>query len=109
MFNATTILLLCAIPAAAGILTALVPGKDSVAPRALALLSMLGVLALAGGIFFGYNGAADAALLDLNLEWIPSLGVNFHLGLDGINLYLVAVTALIFPVITICAWNTKEA
>jgi len=108
MFNATTILLLCAIPAAAGILTALVPGKDSGVPRVMALLSMLGVLALSAGIFFGYTGAADAKLLDMNLEWIPSLGVNFHLGLDGLNLYMVAVTALIFPVILACSWSAKE-
>ncbi|UFS72582.1 NADH-quinone oxidoreductase subunit M [Geomonas sp. RF6] len=109
MFNATTVMLLVAIPALAGVLTALVPGKDSSAPRALALLSMLGVLALAGGIFLDFGAATDPAIYDMNLEWVPSLGINFHFGLDGINLYLVFVTALIFPVIMACAWGTKEA
>ena len=31
-------------------------------------------------------------------RWIPSLGVTFKVGLDGLSLPLVALTALLFPV-----------
>ena len=32
-------------------------------------------------------------------EWIPSLGISWHLGVDGISLWLVVLTGLIFPIV----------
>ena len=29
-------------------------------------------------------------------EWIPDLGIHYRLGVDGLNLWLVALTALLF-------------
>jgi NADH-quinone oxidoreductase subunit M len=33
-----------------------------------------------------------------NLEWIPSLGIRYHLGVDGISLWLVILTTFLTPV-----------
>ncbi|WP_308250887.1 complex I subunit 4 family protein [Nonomuraea rhizosphaerae] len=41
------------------------------------------------------HGQAARPQLGLDLEWIPGLGLHFHLGVDGISLPLVVLTALL--------------
>lgn len=77
--------------------------------RIWGMLCMLGVLALAGGIFaFFGTPCLPASLLDLNLPWVGSLGINLHLGVDGLNIYLVLLTGLLFPVVLGCCWQRPE-
>ncbi|HBG07254.1 MAG: hypothetical protein A2075_05025 [Geobacteraceae bacterium GWC2_58_44] len=109
MFDGIMVLLLCALPAAVSLLLCLIPGKESGLARLLSLLGMLAVLALSAGLFFGFDGAVAPGRYDLNVAWIPSLGVNFHLALDGLNVYLVLLTGLLFPVVLVCAWGTPQS
>jgi len=42
--------------------------------------------------------ADDAGFQFVSLhEWIPSLGISWHLGVDGISLFLVVLTGTLFP------------
>ena len=109
MFDSTTILLLLALPVAGSLLVSLVPGKDSIVSRMLSMLTMLVVLGLSVGIFRQYDGALDPRILDLNIPWISSLGFNFHLAVDGLNVYLLLLTAILFPVVLCCTWQTPPA
>lgn len=109
MFNAFAILLLVALPAACALIVSLLPEKGAKVGRGVTLAAMLALFALSAGLFLSFDGATDARIYDLNLAWIPSLGVNFHLGLDGLNLYLVLLTGLLFPVVLLCAWRTEQA
>ncbi len=38
-------------------------------------------------------------------EWLPSLGVHFHLGVDGISILLVLLTTLLSPLILLSSWK----
>jgi len=40
--------------------------------------------------------------------WIPSLGANYHLGIDGISLLLVMLTTLMGFIATLCSWSAVE-
>jgi NADH-quinone oxidoreductase subunit M len=77
--------------------------------RPLSMLAMLAVLALSLRIFLVYDGATEPALFDFNLPWMPSLGISIHLGVDGFNIYLLLLSALLFPVALACTWNTAES
>jgi NADH-quinone oxidoreductase subunit M len=37
--------------------------------------------------------------------WLPELGIHHYFGVDGISLFLVALTALLVPVTLVAAWN----
>jgi NADH-quinone oxidoreductase subunit M len=41
-----------------------------------------------------------------NVAWIPSLGISYHLGVDGISLLLVLLTALLSTVAILGTWNS---
>ena len=53
------------------------------------------------------RGALDRAtwLVELNLTWIPQLGVGFHLAMDGLSLLLVALTLFLGVVSVVCSWT----
>ena len=41
-------------------------------------------------------------------EWVPSLGVVYRVGLDGLSLPFVVLTAFLVPVCILCSWNTIQ-
>lgn len=41
--------------------------------------------------------------------WIPSLGVSYHLGLDGMSLLLVLLTGLVSPAALLASWRDARA
>jgi len=38
-------------------------------------------------------------------SWIPAIGVTYVMGMDGISLWLVCLTALITPIAVLCSWE----
>jgi NADH-quinone oxidoreductase subunit M len=42
------------------------------------------------------------------LDWIPSLGVHYHLGMDGISLLLVMLTTVMGFVAVLCSWSAIQ-
>lgn len=108
--NGLLILALFCLPLAGAVAVPLLPRSENAAiARMWGMLCMLGVLAMAVGIFAGFGTPClPAQLLDLNLPWVGSLGINFHLGVDGLNIYLLLLTGLLFPVVLGCCWQRPE-
>jgi NADH-quinone oxidoreductase subunit M len=77
------------------------------AARALALGAALLEFAVAvfAAISYVRNGPAS---LNFNLNWIPSAGINFHLGIDGLSLCLVLLTTVLVPIILLTAFRHEE-
>jgi len=42
-------------------------------------------------------------------SWIPAFGVHYAVGVDGIALVLIAMTAVLMPVVILASWNDAEA
>jgi len=47
----------------------------------------------------GWNHVVD-------VEWVPSLGIHYHLGVDGISLWLVMLTTFLMPVVLLSTWTS---
>jgi NADH-quinone oxidoreductase subunit M len=41
-------------------------------------------------------------------QWIPTLGANYHIGIDGISLLLIMLTTLMGPIAILCSWNAIQ-
>jgi len=75
------------------------------AVRILSLVIMSLDLALSVWLFMRFN-ASDANYQFLErYEWIPRWKVYYQLGVDGISLLLVALTALLGPVVILSSWS----
>ena len=41
-------------------------------------------------------------------EWVPSLGIVYRVGLDGLSLPFILLTAFLVPICILCSWNTIQ-
>ena len=90
----TTLVLL---PAIGALLVALVPRRRVGAARLLGLLVSAAVGALSVWTMVSFNRADDGFQFVSKHSWISDLGISWNLGLDGISLFLVVLTGLLFP------------
>ncbi len=87
--------LLILIPFLFGLLCFALPGKSA---SKIAFESS--ILTFIGGIAaFYFFSKGQVELLEYSLPWIPSLGINFHVDMDGISLLLVMLTVFLTPLI----------
>jgi NADH-quinone oxidoreductase subunit M len=105
MSDSIMLLLLLIIPCAGALLVSLIPGGGI--SRLVTMLVMLLQLALSAALFLGYTPSVSGSA-DCFLPLIPTLGVNLHFGLDGLNIYLLLLSTLLFPVVVACSWNTEH-
>ena len=82
------------LPAVAGTLGLLLPGRATA--RLLALLGSAGALGYAISAVIDFERDATGLQYVTDVTWIRSLGIHYKLGLDGVNLFLVLLTTLLF-------------
>ncbi len=44
----------------------------------------------------------------VNVPWIPSLGISYHMGIDGISLFLILLTTVLTPLAILASWSITE-
>src|SRR5690606_19263740 len=49
--------------------------------------------------------SATGYRFEQKLDWLPQMGLSFHLGVDGISLWLVLLTTFITPLAILLGWN----
>lgn len=85
------------VPLLTAIAVVLLPRKRDDLTRGVALLgsAVTGMLAIYTLAKF-QTGAADYQFV-VRRDWIASAGVSWHFGVDGISLFMVVLTGLLFP------------
>ena len=56
-------------------------------------------------LLFGWQTKGGMQFVDGPAAWIPELGVNYHLGVDGISLFLVLLTTLLTMLAVLASWG----
>jgi NADH-quinone oxidoreductase subunit M len=92
------------LPAAAALVGTLLP--RSLAPRA-ALVGALATLGIAIGYLVDFDRGVAGLQHVTDELWISELGIHYKLGLDGLNILLVALTALLWAASMVWA-NQRE-
>ena len=52
----------------------------------------------------GVGGVADFRFVE-NVSWIGAIGARYHVGVDGISLWLVLLTTLLMPISILSSWT----
>ncbi|MEN8158514.1 MAG: NADH-quinone oxidoreductase subunit M [Myxococcota bacterium] len=89
---------LIAVPAVTALIVALLPASRADYTKLVALLgsSITGALSLFLLADFELGDAAFQFVT--HRQWVPSLGLSWFLAVDGISLFLVVLTGILFPV-----------
>jgi NADH-quinone oxidoreductase subunit M len=95
------------MPIAVGaILIALGRDEHARIVRWVALLGAIASFLITLPIYIGFDNSTAAMQFVENTSWIQRFNVNYHLGVDGISLWFVLLTAFINVIVVIASWES---
>ncbi|KRV50837.1 NADH:ubiquinone oxidoreductase subunit M [Wenjunlia vitaminophila] len=97
-----------ATPAVGAVVTAAVPAGRRTAAKWTALVFSLATLVLAGTALGRFDPDGDRYQLTESHTWIKEFGVRYELGVDGIAVALISLTALLIPFVIAAGWNDAD-
>ncbi|MDP1533338.1 MAG: proton-conducting transporter membrane subunit, partial [Rubrivivax sp.] len=94
------------LPIAFGVLL-LAIGRDenAGAVRAIALIGALVSLLVTVPLVSGFDVGTAAMQYQEKFAWIERFNIHYHLGVDGLSLWFVPLTAFITVIVVIAAWQ----
>lgn len=97
------------LPIVSGLLL-LALGRDDQAKvvRWMALIAAVASFAVTVPLITGFDTATAAMQFGENLPWIEIFNIRYHLGVDGISMWFVPLTAFITVIVVIAAWEVIE-
>ena len=73
--------------------------------RWIAFVTSLLTFVLSIGLLWSFDSTVGSFQLVEREPWIPDFGIDYHVGLDGISLFLVLLTTFLMPLIFLSAWD----
>ncbi len=102
--NQSILTLILLVPLAGAVLVALVPDRFKL-PNWIALLTTLASFLLALHLPAHFISGQGGFQFEINQPWIESPAIFYHVGVDGLSLWLVVLTGLLAPVGVVASWN----
>ncbi|VEG44100.1 proton-translocating NADH-quinone oxidoreductase subunit M [Mycolicibacterium flavescens] len=109
MNNFPWLTVLWATPTVGAALTILLPAAQRVLAKWFALAVSIAVLAITAVVAVGFQPGGEQYQFVESHRWIPSFGTGYILGVDGIALAIVVLTAVLVPLLIIAGWNDADA
>src|SRR5580765_2097453 len=74
--------------------------------RTLALAVSLVAFAATLVLWWRFNPADPDFQFVESRAWLPQFGISYHLGVDGISLFLIVLTGFLTPLALLCSWQS---
>ncbi len=82
-------------------------GEDAAKNSKIAALSISGVTFIISlFVLHGFDPAARGYQFVEKFEWMKDTGIFYHLGIDGISVYFIVLTAFLIPICILASWNS---
>ncbi len=107
MLNDSILTLITLFPLGGAVIVAFLPRRGKVIQGftlLVTLISFFMTLHLPSHFLYGQTGFQ----FEQNIPWIQSPAIRYHVGVDGISLWLVVLTGLLAPIGTLASWNAIE-
>jgi NADH-quinone oxidoreductase subunit M len=95
-------------PLLAALLLVLVPGNYRVIIRAIAVAATFITMLLAVKMFCQFVPGANGYQFEQQISWVESLGISYHVGVDGLNVGLILMGAIVAFAAACCSWEIRE-
>jgi NADH-quinone oxidoreductase subunit M len=93
-------------PLLGALILAVIPGTERSQLKGATLLTMLVSFGLSLWMYLRFEvaGQPEFQLQDRH-DWIPTLGIGYHVGIDGVSATLMLLTGFLGPIVVLAAWN----
>jgi NADH-quinone oxidoreductase subunit M len=102
--NNSILTLILLLPLAGAVLVLLAPDRAKL-PNWIALLTTLATFGLTLHLPTHFDKAQTGFQFVVNLLWIEKPAIFYHLGVDGLSLWLVVLVGLLAPIGVVVSWN----
>ena len=102
--NQSILTLILLVPLAGAVLVALAPDRAKL-PNWIALLTALVTFGLTLHLPFHYDLQQGGFQFVAYVPWIESPAIAYHVGIDGLSIWLVVLAGLLAPVGVLASWN----
>jgi NADH-quinone oxidoreductase subunit M len=95
-------------PIVAGVLILLFPAERKNEVRVTALAAATFALLLSVWVYFTYDSAAAGYQFQESYNWLPALGIGYHVGVDGMSTPLVLLTGVVMFTGVLISWGIED-
>ena len=95
-------------PLLAALVLILVPRNYRVIIRAIAVLATLISAVLAIKMFAQFVPGAAGFQFEQQIPWVESLGISYHVGVDGLNVGLILMGAIVAFAAALCSFEIQK-
>ncbi len=119
-------------PIIAAVILLLIDSEKRDLIRGISITAAVIVLALSGAVYFGYNNLVgqvnanqtsideaglanpatqmfkDGLAFEEKVPWLESLGISYHLGVDGLNAPMVLLTGMVAVAGVLISWRIED-
>lgn len=99
--------LILLVPLAGAVIVELLPDRGKL-PNWIALLTTLGTFALTLHLPTHFVADQGGFQFEINRLWITDPAISYHVGVDGLSLWLVVLTGLLAPIGVLASWNAIQ-
>jgi len=93
------------VPLVFAALLMLLPKNEKGQIRALTFVAMLADLGLSVLAYLRFAKGGAEFRLEYWLNWVPEIGLGYHVGVDGISASLVLLTGVLGPLVVLASWS----
>jgi NADH-quinone oxidoreductase subunit M len=95
-------------PLVGAAVVAVLPRDRPQAAKTVALAWSLGVLVLTAVMYAAFRAGGDRFQFRESYRWVPFWGTRFTLEVDGIALVMLALVALLVPLVILASWHDVD-
>ena len=95
-------------PIVAGLLILLFPAERKTEVRVTALAAAIFALLLSIWVYFNYDSTAAGYQFQEAYNWLPVLGIGYHVGVDGMSTPLVLLTGVVMFTGVLISWGIDD-
>ncbi len=106
--TAQLMLLATFLPLLGGLALLFVPNEKREVFQKASVAILVASFLLSVPLWFQYDRGSAAVQFAYSCNWMPSLGVKFSVGMDGISLLLWLLTTFTGPIAALCSWGNIE-
>ncbi len=95
-------------PIVTGMLILLFPAERKTEVRVTALAAAIFALLLSLWVYFTYDSTAAGYQFQESHNWLPALGIGYHVGVDGMSTPLVLLTGVVMFTGVLISWGIDD-
>lgn len=103
--------ILMALPLVGVLFLSLIRGNQeavAIKARQVALLITLVEFIFSIVVLYNYDYRNPYYQFEEQYTWFPQMNINYHIGIDGLSIYFVLLTTLLFPMCVMASWKSIQ-